>query len=114
MDLESAIIIITFLLWRDQVIQLTIVIASLVCVFPNVLLVMLGFQTDCKFWNLKQWHINETTDWFSCLFGYWLSKQKNFSSFWNGQNPLTPALPASLMAPVQIFILGLNSVSFYL
>lgn len=48
-DLECAIIMITLHLRRDRVIQFTVVIAYLACVFPNVSLVMLASQADCKF-----------------------------------------------------------------
>lgn len=72
---------ITFLFWRDQVISFIIVIAYIAymaCVFPNVALVMLVLS-DCKFGNLKQWHINETTNCFSWFGFCWLPKQKKFN-----------------------------------
>lgn len=48
-DLNVPPIIIIFHLWRDQVIQFTIFIAYLACIYPKVPLVMLDFQADCKF-----------------------------------------------------------------
>lgn len=76
-DLECAIIITTFHLWRDQVIQLTIVIAYLACVFPKVSLVMLDFQADCKFKTAA--HKWNNTAFFCLAVGY----LKKFSRFWD-------------------------------
>lgn len=43
----------------------------------NVALVTLGFQTDSKFGNLKQWHINETANRLFCLAIRYLNKRNS-------------------------------------
>lgn len=78
---------------------------------PNWALIKLGFQIDLKFGNLKQWHINETTNRLFCFAVCYLNK-RNSVAF--GMDRFSPN-PSSFRLPVgpgRIIILGLNSVIF--